>query len=123
MVRRSTGKFVTGASYFLQKMNRQGMWGLAPNGMSQSSIGVKINEPFAPGWAFVAQLEAGFDPYSLRFANSPGSIPNDRVPRPDQSTNGNSSRAGQFYNNVGYLGVSSDDLRDFDFLSPTQFHD
>ncbi len=102
------GNFVTGASYFLQKMNRTAMWGAAPNGLSQSNIGIKANEPFAPGWSFVAQLEAGFDPYSLQFANSPGSLnTNNGVPLNLQSTNGDSSRAGQFYNSVGYLGVSS----------------
>ena len=36
------GNFVTGASYFLQKMNRTAMWGLAPNGLSQSNIGIQI---------------------------------------------------------------------------------
>ena len=64
--------FVPGASYFLQKMNRTAMWGLAPNGLSQSSIGVQIKEPLGADWSFVAQLEAGFDPYSLRLANSAG---------------------------------------------------
>jgi len=97
-----------GQAYFLQKVNRQAMWGLAPNGLSQSNVGVKINEPFAPGWAFVAQLEFGFDPYSLQAANGPGSVYNNRgIPLAAQSTNGDSSRAGQFYNSVGYLGVSS----------------
>jgi hypothetical protein len=66
--------FVTGASYFLQKMNRTPMWGLAPNGLGQSNVGVQIKEPLSPGWSFVAQLEAGFDPYSLHFANSTESV-------------------------------------------------
>jgi len=39
----------SGASYLIQKMNRVAMWGLAPNALSQSNIGVKGNEPFAPG--------------------------------------------------------------------------
>jgi hypothetical protein len=43
-------------------MNRSSMWGLAPNGMSQSAIGIQIKEPLVAGWSFVAQLEAGFDP-------------------------------------------------------------
>jgi predicted porin len=99
----------SGASYLIQKMNRVAMWGLAPNALSQSNIGVKGNEPFAPGWSFVFQLEAGFDAYSLRLANSPGSMAsNIGVPLPSQSTNADSSQAGQFYNSVGYLGVRSD---------------
>ena len=45
--------------------------GLAPN--------FKGNEPFAPGWAFVFDLQAGFDPYFLQFANGPGSVAQTRV--------------------------------------------
>jgi predicted porin len=76
--------------------------------LTQSNIGIKGNEPFAPGWAFLFDLEAGFDPYSLKFANGPGSIAqNAGVPLNRQNTNSDSSRAGQFYNSVGYLGVSS----------------
>jgi predicted porin len=103
------GNFVTGASYFLQKMNRSAMWGLAPSGLSQSNIGLQIKEPLAAGWSFVAQLEAGFDPFSLRLASSPGSeFNNIGVPVNQQTTNGDSSRAGQFYNSVGFAGISSD---------------
>jgi hypothetical protein len=47
------GNFVTGASYFLQKMNRSAMWGLAPSGLSQSNIGLQIKEPLATRWSFV----------------------------------------------------------------------
>jgi predicted porin len=101
-------QFVTGASYFLQKMNRTAMWGLAPNGLSQSNVGVQIKEPLGQGWSFVGQLEAGFDPYSLQLASSPGSEWNNRgVPVALQSTNGDSSRAGQFYNSVGFAGISN----------------
>lgn len=101
--------FVTGASYFLQKMNRTPMWGIAPNGLGQSNVGVQIREPLGPGWSFVAQLEAGFDPYSLRLANSTASVfANAGVPVSQQTTNGDASRAGQFYNSVGFLGASSD---------------
>ena len=101
-------QFVTGASYFLQKMNRSPMWGLAPSGLSQSTIGVKGVEPIGGDFNFIFRLEAGFDPYSLQFANSPGSEWNNRgIPVNQQTTNGDSARAGQFFNNVGYIGVSS----------------
>ena len=33
--------FTTGASYFVGKMNRSALWSLAPNGLSQSSIGFR----------------------------------------------------------------------------------
>jgi predicted porin len=102
-------QFPQGSSYGIQKMNRSQMWTLAPNGMSQSNIGIQVKETFAPGWAFVGQLEAGFDPYSLQFSNGPASIAENRgVPLNQQSANADSSRAGQIYNSVGFLGVSSD---------------
>ena len=101
--------YVPGASYFLEKMNRTAMWGLAPNGLSQSSLGIQIKEPLGLGWSLVGQLESGFDPYSLEYANAPHSeFRNIGVPVNQQTTNGDSSRAGQFYNAVGFVGLSSD---------------
>lgn len=101
--------FTQGASYLIQKMNRAPTWGPAPSGLSQSNLGIQIKEPFSSGWAFIGQLEGGFDPYSLRFANSPHSeFENIGVPVNQQTANGDSARAGQFYNSVGFLGVSSE---------------
>jgi predicted porin len=102
------GTTVTGEEYLLQKNSNRALWGLAPSALSQSNIGIKGNEPFAPGWAFIFDLEAGFDPYSLQLANGPGAVAqNAGVPLTLQNSNADSSRAGQFYNSVGYLGVSS----------------
>jgi predicted porin len=97
-----------GASYLIQKMNRSPMWTLAPNGLSQSTIGIKGTEPIGNGFSFVFALDAGFDPYSLRFANGPHSLYSERfTPLDLQTTNSDSSRAGQWYNGVGYAGISS----------------
>lgn len=97
-----------GASYLIQKMNRSPMFGLAPNGLSQSTIGIKGTEPIGNGFSLVFALDAGFDPYSLRFANGPTSLYMERnVPLNIQTANSDSSRVGQFYNGVGYVGVSS----------------
>jgi predicted porin len=101
--------FAQGSSYLVQKMNRQAMWTLAPGALSTSTVGVLVEEPFAPGWAFIGQLETSFDPYSLELSNSPYSIAGNRgVPLNLQTANNDSSRAGQFYNSVGYIGVNSD---------------
>jgi len=102
------GTSLTGQEYLISKNSNRALWGLAPNALSQSNIGIKGNEPIAPGWAFVFDLEAGFDPYSLQFANGPGSVAqNAGIPLTNQSSNADSNRAGQFYNSVGYLGISS----------------
>jgi predicted porin len=110
-------QFPQGSSYLIQKMNRESMWTLAPNALSRSSVGILVNEPFAPGWKFVAQLEAGFDPYSLQLSNGPASIAGNRgVPLDQQTANNDSSRAGQIYNSLGYLGVTSDVLGTLTFF-------
>jgi predicted porin len=101
--------FPTGASYFLQKMNRQAMWGLAPNGLSQSNIGLQVVEPIAGGWKFVGQYDAGFDPYSFQWASGPGSLA-DNIGKPTalQTTNADSGRNGVFDNGQLFAGVSND---------------
>jgi predicted porin len=102
------GTAAVGQEYLISKNSNRALWGLAPNGLSQSNIGIKGNEPFASGWAFVFDLQAGFDPYSLQLANGPHSVAqNAGVQLTSQNSNADSSRAGQFYNSVGYLGVSS----------------
>ena len=74
--------FPTGASYLLgagggNATNRSAGFGLGPNGMSQSNVGVKVIEPIAPGgWSFISQNEFAFDPYSLLLANAPQAMQN-----------------------------------------------
>jgi predicted porin len=97
-----------GASYLIQKQNRSPMWGLAPNALTNSTIGIKGTEPIAGNLSVVFALDAGFDPYSLRFSNGPGSVAaNAGVPQNQATAYSDSSRAGQWYNGVGYVGVSS----------------
>src|SRR6266852_5123132 len=102
------GTSAVGVDYLIQKYSRGPRWDLAPNGLSNSNIGIKGKEPIAPGWAFVFDLQAGFDPYSMHLSNGPHSVAqNAGIPLTSQDSNADSSRAGQFYNSVGYLGVSS----------------
>ena len=89
-------------------MSRGGAWQLAPGGLSQSNIGIKGAEKIGGDWKFIFQLEAGFDPYSLELSNGAKSIfGNLGVPLNQQTFNTNSSRSGQFYNSVGFAGISS----------------
>ena len=74
--------FPTGASYLLgagggNATNRAAGFGWAPNGMSQSNVGIKVIEPIAPGgWSFISQNELAFDPYSLLLSNAPQAMQN-----------------------------------------------
>jgi predicted porin len=98
----------SGASYGIRKMNRSPLWGLAPNALSQSTIGIKATEPIGGNLSFIFAVDAGLDPYSFRLSNGPGSAAaNAGVPLNQQTAWADSSRAGQWYNGQGYLGVSS----------------
>jgi predicted porin len=79
-----------------------------PNGLSQSNIGIKGVEPLTLGWSFVFDVNTSFDPYSLQLNNGPRSlVANNNTPLIDQTTNSDSSRAGQWDNSHGYLGFSN----------------
>jgi predicted porin len=96
------------ASYLIQKQNNSSLWTPAANGMSNSTIGIKGTEPIAGKLSIVFDLDAGFDPYSLRLSNGAGSVAaNAGIPQDQQTAYSSSSRAGQFYNGQGYVGVSS----------------
>ncbi len=80
---------------------------LIPNGLGQSYIGVKGNEPIASDWSLVFNLQNGFNPYTLERANGPKSlVQNNATPLDAQTANGDSSRAGQLFNTVAYAGLS-----------------
>ena len=81
-----------------------------PNGISQSVVGINMKEaiPWAPGWSLVGALETGFNPYSGNLVNGPRSlVQNNGKALVLQSANSDSSRAGQFDNSVGYIGLSN----------------
>ena len=88
-----------GASYLIEKINRSSQWSLAPNALSTSTIGIKGTEPIGGTFSAVFAVDAGFDPYSLRLSNGPGSLAaNAGVPLNQQTADRDSSRAGQWYN-------------------------
>ena len=92
----------------ISKNSNHSQWSLAPNGISQSNLGIKGLEKITPGWSFIFDLQAGFNPYSLQLVNGPKSlVMNNGVTLDKQTSNGDSSRAGQFYNSLGYAGISS----------------
>jgi len=97
-----------GSAYLVQRYSRSARWDLAPNGLQNSFIGIKGTEPIGGNTFLVFALDAGFDPYSFKFSNGPGSAAhNAGVPQNQQTSWADSSRAGQFYNGNGYIGVSS----------------
>jgi predicted porin len=81
------------------------------NGLSTSVVGLKMKEDILPyGWSLIGVLEAGVNPYSGMLVNSPRTLANNNLrpagTYPWQSTTFDSSRAGQWDNSQGYLGIS-----------------
>jgi predicted porin len=96
------------ASYLIQKQNNSAVFGPAANVLSNSFIGIKGTEPIGGDVSVVFALDAGFDPYSLRFSNGAGSVTaNAGIPQNLATAYSDSSRAGQWFNGQGYVGVSS----------------
>jgi predicted porin len=100
--------FVNGTQGLISKQSNGPKWLWSPNNINQSVIGVKMSEPIGYGWSIVGTMEAGFDPPSGYLANSQRSqvINNGKV-LALQSANGDSSRAGQWDNSQGFLGLSN----------------
>jgi predicted porin len=84
---------------------------LVPNGLTQSNVGVKLEEQIAPNWYIIGDVNAGFDPYSLRFANGPQSAAeNNYNTVPNMTANGDSSRAWGWDNSRAYAGINNTTL-------------
>jgi len=91
----------------ISKTGNDGRLQPVPNGLSQSNIGVKIKEQIAPNWYVIGDVNSGFDPYSLHFADGPKSLDdNNYVPLANQTSNSDSSRS-RWDNARAYVGVSN----------------
>jgi predicted porin len=99
----------------IQRNAYESKWLAGYNGLSTSVIGLKMKKDLArvglPGWSLIGVLEAGVNPYSGMFANGPRSLAdNNARPAgvfPFQNANFDGSRAGQWDNSQGYLGISN----------------
>jgi predicted porin len=99
--------FVNGTQGLISKQSNGAKWLWSPNNINQSVVGVKMLEPLGGGWSLVGAVEAGFDPLSGYLADSQrAQVMNNGKALVLQSANGDSSRAGQWDNSQGFLGVS-----------------
>ncbi|MGC2782817.1 MAG: hypothetical protein WA397_03085 [Roseiarcus sp.] len=106
----ASGTYSNSVYSFVGKQSHGPKWLWTPNGISQSVVGINMKEaiPWLPGWSLVGAVESGFNPYSGNLVNGPRSlVKNNGLPLVLQSANLDSSRAGQFDNSVGYLGLSN----------------
>ena len=109
------GAYPQGLEYAISKNSNHANFGVAPGGMGYSGIGLKGEQEILPGFAGVFAVNTNFD---WRRANSATdrrhSIANNGAALANQSSNGDSARAGQAFNDYAYAGISS---RDFGTLT------
>jgi predicted porin len=97
-----------GDEAMISKNSQGSKFVLAPNALSQSTIGVKGAIPLFAQTSFVFDANVAFDPYSMELANGPKSIQNnnDRILQ-QQTANNDSAKAGQAFNNL-FAGLKND---------------
>lgn len=98
----------TGVAYLVTRNSRDSVTSIAPNGMSQSKLGLKGDIPLADDLSGVFNFEMGFNPHSGKISDALASlVSNNGVAREDQRTAADGSRAGQIFNGPAFLGLSS----------------
>jgi predicted porin len=98
-----------GLPYFIQNFSNHSLVSAAPNGLSQSKIGLSGVESLGFGdFTGVFRIETGFQPTSGRLTDGPGSLVADNGKAAAVKISaGDSSRAGQAFNGPLYAGISS----------------
>jgi predicted porin len=103
-----TSYYGPGLPFVIQKNSGAAITSISPNGLSQSKLGVSGVEKITDDVSAVFKLETGFQPTSFHLADGPRSLIKDNgVPLAGQTTNGDSSRAGQLFQGAAYLGLAS----------------
>jgi predicted porin len=94
--------------YLVSKNGNGSNFGAAANMMSTSFIGLRGKQEIADGLFAVFNLQTLFNPISGNNANGPGSVAqNNGLLLAQQNSFGDSSKAGQMFNNAAYAGLSS----------------
>jgi predicted porin len=84
---------------------------IAPNNLSQTALGLRGKEEFAPGWFVVFNASTGINPQSGELANlAATNTKNAGLPRRSYSFAGDGARAGQAFNDELLVGVSSKEV-------------
>jgi len=100
--------FYVGLPYLISKNSNKSITSVAPSGLSQTKLGVKGTEGLSDSLSFIFNAEMGFNPTSGNLADAPKSLThNNGVALQNQTTAGDGSRAGQFFNGQAWGGFSS----------------
>src|SRR5580658_9677397 len=100
--------FPAGTAEPIQKNSNNSVTGLTPSNLSQSRIGLAGNEPLVGDWAGVFRLETFFNPQSGDISDGLKSLVlNNGKALAYQTTNVDTSVAGQLFAGAAYVGFSS----------------
>src|SRR6266436_1041862 len=108
--------FPAGTESIIQKNSNGSITAVTPSNLSQSRIGLSGNEPLTGDWSGVFRLETFFNPQSGDLSDALKSqVLNNGRPLAAQSTNVDSSVAGQLFAGAAYAGFSSPTVGTFTF--------
>ena len=108
--------FQSGTETVIQKNSQGSVTAVTSSNLQQSRIGVTGNEPLIGDWAGVFRLEMVFNPASGNISDALKSqVLNNGRPITQQTTNVDSSYAGEFFGGAAYLGLASAKVGSFTF--------
>ncbi|WP_051397209.1 porin [Bradyrhizobium elkanii] len=98
-----------GVNYLISRNSNGQYLGVTGNALSSSFIGLKGDVELTEGLSGVFNFQTGFNPWSGRLSDGPGSVAqNNGLPLSEQTTFGDSSKAGQPFNIAAYGGLKSE---------------
>ena len=94
--------------YMISKNAGGSYFGVGPNALSTSFIGLRGKQEIADNLYAVFNLQTGFNPESGTLSSGIGSVvQNNGLPLSQQNSFGDSPKNGQAFNNAAYAGLSS----------------
>jgi predicted porin len=97
-----------GLNYLISKNSNGSSFGVGPNALSASFVGLRGNQEIADGLSAVFNLQTGFNPQSGKLSDGLGSIvQNNGLAIGAQNSFADSAKGGQAFNIAAYAGLSS----------------
>jgi predicted porin len=97
-----------GLNYLISKNSNRSYFGIGPNALSSSFVGLKGSQEIADGLSAVFNLQTGFNPQSGKLSDGLGSIvQNNGLAVGQQNSFADSAKDGQPFNVAAYGGLSS----------------
>src|SRR5258708_22858336 len=97
-----------GLNYLISRNSNGSYFGVGPNALSTSFIGLRGKQEIADGLSAVFNLQTGFNPQSGQLSDGLGSVAqNNGLSLAQQNAFGDSAKNGQAFNTAAYAGLSS----------------